>query len=150
MGLLVWLLVFGLRLNAFQRGDQLPVFFAPSGFAVSTRMNVTGWNGSRSVVLFDVTNSGHGGNTARLGGKRDGSGEITLDHDADNPHYLTPYFIVEGTSGIILEFITPTKAIQTPIIIEEIPWTSAVGSQLKVAIKWKMNSLAGLYVLPAS
>ncbi len=53
-------------------------------------------------------------------------------------------------SGIILEFITPTRAIQTPIIIEKLAFTSSVGSQLKYQFSWKMNVLAGLFVYPPS
>ncbi len=124
--------------------------FRPTGAGAVATFNVTGWDGERDVLTFDVTNTLSGGNTARLGGKRDGRGTIALDHDADNPHYLTPYFAIEGTSGVILEFITPTKAIQTPIILKKVKWTSQVGSQLKVGIEWEMNSIAGLYILPAN
>jgi hypothetical protein len=134
----------------FQRGDQLPVWFQPLGANTAQRLNVTGWDGSREVVTFDVTNTGSGGNTARLGGKRDGSGKISMDWDADVNTFIAPFTIIEGISGIILEYTSATKFIQTPIIIQKIDFSSATTSQLKYVVNWQMNSIAGLYVLPAS
>jgi hypothetical protein len=109
---------------------------------------VTGWEGAREVLTFDVTNTSHGGNTARLGGKRDGRGTIQLDFDADLPPYLAQPNIIEGVSGVVQEFVSPTRAIQTPVIIKAVKYVSSVGAQLKFTVDWEFNILAGLYVLP--
>jgi hypothetical protein len=143
---LIWLL----GVNNFQRGDLLPVFFQPFGANAAQRLNVTGWEGGRDVLLFDVTHTGlNGAGTARIAGKRDGTGTVNADYDADLSPYAA-YGIQEGVSGVILEYITPTRAIQTPIIIEKLNFQSAAGSQLKYNFSWKMNVLAGLFVYPAS
>ena len=114
------------------------------------QLNVTGWEGQRNVLLFDVTNVSHGGNTARIAGKRDGSGNIQLDFDAGLPIYAPPFGIQEGVSGVIFESVSPLRAIQTPVILEALKFVSQISSQLKYNFDWKMNTLAGLFVYPAA
>lgn len=135
---------------AFQRGDQLPVSFQALGQGNVAVLAITGYTLDVSVLLFDVTNTSTGGNTARLAGKRDASGTINYDFDANSPTYLTPPNLVEGVSGVMLFFVKPNNPIQVPIIIEKMHLESSVTSELKGSCDVKMNALAGQFVYPTT
>lgn len=126
------------------------MYFQATGAGAAARLNVTGWSGDREVLTFDVTHTGSGGNTARIAGKRDGRGNVNADFDADAPPYAAVPSIQEGVSGIITEYVSITKFIQTPVIIKKLHFESAVGSQCKWNFDWEMNSLAGSFVYPAT
>jgi hypothetical protein len=121
------------------------------------------------VLLFDTTHTGHlGAGTARTAGKGDSSGNITMSFDADIPPYLIPpasqpgagpsnlqsqpntQFIQKGVSGIMLFYVTPTKTIQKPIVVEKLNWKSAVDSELQFNFDWKENVNVGMTVYPST
>ena len=128
----------------FQRGDLCPAVFQLSGGTAYT-LNITGHNLDISSLLFDVTHAGHAGaGTARIAGKRDVSGQVKMDYDADR----TPYALglVDGYSGIMLFYVTPTRAIQIPVIIEKVNYQSASQGKVEFGCDVKMNILAGVLV----
>lgn len=134
--------------NNFQRGDLCPVVFQPvSGAAVT--LNVTSHNLDISSLLHEVTHTGHAGaGTARIAGKPDASGSVTMDYDADR----TPYALnlLNGTSGYMLFYVTPTRPIQVPIIIEKVNYKSAVGGKVEFGCDVKMNVNIGSLVYSAA
>lgn len=137
--------------DVFQAGHNCPVRFQVSGQAVAT-LAVTAHSLDISVLLYNVTNTSHGGDTARIAGLRDAAGSIQADFDADLPPYLNPPFIQEGVSGIFLFFysaVSLNRPIQVPMIIEKVHYSMQVGSQTKYSFDVKMNKLAGLLVYPS-
>lgn len=125
----------------FQSGHLLPVQFQPFGGPLLT-LNVTKQGVDLSSLLFDVTHTGHQGRgTARIAGKPDGGGNITMDYDADR----TPFSLslVNGQSGILLFFVTPTRPIQIPVIIEKVNYQASVQGKEEFNCDVKMNILVG-------
>jgi hypothetical protein len=154
---------------AFQRGDLLPVAFQPAGQNQSYKVSIKGWTMDDLVALFDTTHTGHqGAGTARTAGKGDSSGNFTMSFDADLPPYLIPpvgqpgagpsalqaqpntTFLVKGVSGILLAFVTPTKALQKPMAIEKVNWKSAIDADLQFNLDWKENVNVGMSVYPTA
>lgn len=131
----------------FTRGDLAPVAFrTPNQF-----FNVTGWNSDNSILLFDVTNTSHGGaGTARIAGKPDFKGTMNYSFDLDNALFGNNFSVLPGTSGIMFWYIGNTnvpgnvlgKAIQTPVIVEKLHFESAVTSEVKGSCDVSMNLLA--------
>jgi|HubBroStandDraft_5_1064220.scaffolds.fasta_scaffold55141_4 hypothetical protein len=137
-------------LNLFSRGDLCGVLFQPVGASIAQAVNITGWNRKRSVLLFDCTHTGlFGVGTGRIVGKADSSGTVNADYDMSAPPYAPVPSIIEGVSGIILDFVSPTKAIQSPITIEELNWESNTTTQVKWNFTWKENVFVGLPVYPS-
>jgi hypothetical protein len=140
--------------NNFQRGDLLPVVFIPAGGAQNV-LNVRGWSGDHEVLRFDVTNTGHGGQTARITGKEDWRGTINADFDLDAAPYgngAGQPNIRAGTAGVIACYVATdlSKAIQIPVIISKVHYESAVESQLKYSFDVEMSVLAGFFIYPAA
>lgn len=134
--------------NSFQRGDLCPVVFQPSSGAAVT-LHVTGHNLDISSLLFDVTHTGHNGaGTARIAGKRDCDGSVTMDYDADRSPYSLS--LLDGTSGYMLFYVTPTRPIQVPIIIEKVNYKSAVAGKVEFGCSVKMNVNIGDLVYSAA
>lgn len=130
--------------NNFQRGDLTPVIFVPSG-GTSVTLNITGHNLDIMSALYDVTHTGFGGvGTARIAGKPDASGSVKMDYDADR----TPYALslLNGIRGLMLFYLTPTRAIQVPVIIEKVSYVSTRDSQISFGCEVKMDVIAGLLV----
>lgn len=128
----------------YQRGDLCPVVFQPSNGPAYT-LNVTGHNLDISSLLFDVTGTRHGGaGTARIAGKRDVDGSVAMKYDAD----LAPYalYLIDGVSGMMLFYVTPTRPVQVPVIIEKVHYQCTVGSDVEFVCNVKMNILAGALV----
>lgn len=141
-------------MNNFQRGDMLPVRFQPQGGAAVT-LNIRGWSGDDEVLRFDVTNTGHGGETARISGKHDWRGTVNADFDLDAPPYgngAGQPQIRAGTRGVILKYVSTAldKAIQIPVIVAKVHYESAVENQLKYSFDVELNILAGDFVYPAA
>lgn len=134
--------------NNFQRGDLIPVTFQPvSGAAVT--LNITGHNLDISSLLHEVTHTGHNGaGTARIAGKQDVSGTVTMDYDADRSPYSLN--LTNGTSGFMLFYVTPTRPIQVPIIIEKVNYKSAVAGKVEFGCDVKMNVNVGTLVYSAA
>jgi hypothetical protein len=131
-------------MNNFQPGHLLPVQFQPVGGPLQT-LNITSQNVDLSSLLFDVTHTGfNGAGTARIAGKPDGGGNVTMDYDAD----VAPVSLqlTNGTSGIMLFFVTPTRPIQIPVIIEKVNYKSAVQGKCEFNTDVKMNILVGRVV----
>jgi hypothetical protein len=139
--------------NNFQRGDLLPVVFIPDDQANVT-LNVRGWSGDDEVLRFDVTNTGHGGQTARIAGKQDWRGTVQADFDLDVPPYNTNAGgprIRAGQGGVIRKYVSQTaqdKYIQIPVLIAKVHYESAVESQLKYSFDVEMSVLFGDFVYP--
>ena len=136
--------------NNFQRGDLCPVYFQATGAAASQRINITGWNGDLEAARYLVTHTGTEGCAARIAGTEDGRGTVNGDYDMDLPPYASVPYIRQGISGIILCYVSSTKAIQIPIIIAKVHYESQVGSQVKWSFDWEYNKLAGNHVYPAA
>lgn len=137
--------------NNFHGGENQPVQFAVTGGA-NALLNVTGHSLDIMRILFDVTNTSHGGDTARISGKRDASGTVNADFDADLPPYLNPPNIIEGVLGIMLFFYSPLvlgRPIQVPVIVEKIHYQSAVDAKTIYSFDVKMSKIAGALVYPA-
>lgn len=128
----------------FQRGDLCPVVFQPSGGG-ALRLNITSQNLDISSLLFDVTHSGHGGaGTARIAGKRDIAGSVKMDYDADRtPASLS---LQDGQSGLMLFYVTPTRPVQVPVIVEKVNYTSSRENKVEFGCDVKMNIIAGVLV----
>ena len=139
-----------LGLNSFQSGHQLPVKFQATGQGAVATLNVKGWNLDEEVLIFDVTHTGTGGRTARIAGKADTKGTVNADFDADVPPYLPAPSIRAGTTGVILCFVTPNKAVQIPVIISKLHFESAIENELKYSFDYQENVLAGVVVYPAT
>lgn len=122
----------------------------PTGGAAQ-RLNIKGYSLDLSCLLFDVTHTASGGNTARIAGKADASGTINADFDLDLPPYAASPLIVPGVSGLCLFYVNvaQSKFFQVPTIIEKVRYESQVESYLKYSFEVKMNSLAGAFVFPA-
>lgn len=133
----------------FQPGHKLPVAFQPTGGGLST-LNVKGWNFEEDGALFDVSNTGHNGRTARIAGKADTKGSVNADFDADVPPYLPPPSIRFGTTGIIQWFVTPTKAVQLPVIVGKLHFEASIESEEKYSFDVSENVLVGVPVYPAT
>jgi hypothetical protein len=125
----------------FQPGALTPVQFQPVGGQLVT-LNVTGQTLEFVRQLFDVTHTGHQGRgTARIAGKGDCSGNLTMDYDADrSPVSLN---LLDGISGLLLFFVTPTRPIQVPAIVEKTNYRSTVSSQVSFNVDVKQNILVG-------
>ncbi|MCC6421628.1 MAG: hypothetical protein IT429_25695 [Gemmataceae bacterium] len=135
--------------DAFVAGWQAGVSFQPAGGA-STEVPVTGHNLDIMAQLFDVTQTSHNGGTARIAGKTDVSGTVNGALDADAMPHNAPLSIRPGTRGIILQKITPTKAVQVPVIVEKLHYEAAVGNEVRFSFDVKYNVLAGDLVYPAA
>lgn len=109
-----------------------------------------GWNGEREVMTHEVTRTSHGGNTARVAGKRDGRGTVTLSFDLDAPPWGAPLYVFEGMTGVILEAVSISlnKFITIPVIIKKLREESSVSTMLKLTVDWEFNILAGPYSYP--
>ena len=128
-------------MDNFQSGHLTPVQFQPVGGPLLT-LNVTSHTLDLMVALYDVTHTGHQGRgTARIAGKPDGSGNATMDYDADrSPVALN---LVPGMSGFFLFYQTPTRPIQLPAIIEKVNYKSAVAGKVEFNVDVKENILVG-------
>ncbi len=138
--------------EAFQAGHNCPVSFQVFGQGAIALLNVTSHSMDELIALFDVSNTGHGGRTARLAGKGDHSGTVNCDFDADFPPYRNPPNIRAGVSGVILSYFSAYvlgKPITVPVIIEKVHYETAVGSQSKWSFDVKENIIAGSFVMPA-
>lgn len=140
--------------NTFVRGDLVPVSFQAVGLAIQ-RLNIKGHTLKLSSLTFDVTHTGHGGQTARLGGKEDAKGHVDADLDLDlAPWLVAAPRIQNGVSGLCLFWIAnpadkPNGYFQVPIIIPNVDYTSQVESQLKWGFDVEMNKIVGSFVYPA-
>jgi hypothetical protein len=134
--------------NRFQRGDLLPCQWQPTG-GILVSLGVSGKSADFMSLLFDVTNVLHGGTTARIAGKRDGSGNLNFHFDADAAPWQPVPHIVDGVTGVIVYGVSTIGAIQIPIIIEKIHFEDKVESDLLWNFDWKLNALAGFLVYPA-
>lgn len=118
-------------------------------------LNIRGWNGDRDCLLFDVTNTGHEGETARIAGKKDWQGTVQADFDLDDPPYGLAGGqpnIDAGVRGVIRKYVSPVaqgKFISIGVIIAKVHYESAVESQLKYSFDVKQNKLAGPFTYPA-
>lgn len=139
--------------NNFQAGHLCPVQLQVAGQGILSTIAVTSHNLDIERLLYDVTNTSHGGDRARISGLRDVKGTVNADFDADVPPYIFPPLIQEGVSGIMFFFysaISLGRPIQVPIIIGAIHYKMEVGAQTKYSFDVSMNKLAGLMVYPAA
>lgn len=137
----------------FVPGTVTPVSFQVFGQGIVSLLNITGHSMDEMTQLFDVSNTGHGGRTARLAGKGDHSGTVNADFDLDAPPYLNPPNIRSGVSGIILAYFSHYslgRPMQIPVIIEKVHYEVSIGSQSKWSFDVKENIIAGSFVMPAA
>ena len=141
-------------MDNFQSGANCPVRFQVTGQGGVSTLNVTSHNLDEMMTLADVSNTSHGGRSARLATKGDHKGTVNADFDADYPPYLNPPFIRAGVSGIMLFFYSALslgRPIQVPVIIGRVHYEMAgVGSQTKWSFDVEENILAGLFVMPSA
>lgn len=131
----------------FQPGHLCPVRFKPDGGNDAT-LNVKSHNLDLTALLHDVTGTRHAGVRARIGGPADAQGTVQADFDLDEAPYHDPPSIRPTVRGLMFFHISPTKAIQVPVIVERLHFESAVESQVKYSFDVKMNALAGALVYP--
>ena len=137
----------------YQSGHNTGVYFEVLGQGTVSSLCVSSHSLDISVLLFDVTGTCHGGNTARLAGKRDAAGTVNAFFDADSPPYLNPPYIREGVSGVMLFYFSSLalgRPMQVPVIIEKVHYETAVAGETKYSFDVKMNSLAGTFAMPAA
>ncbi len=133
--------------NNFMAGHNCPVQFQVLGQNVVSLLAITSHNLDIERALYDVTNTSHGGDRARISGLRDCKGTVSADFDADVPPYLNPPFIEEGVSGIMLFYYSSYalgRPIQVPIIIGSIHYKMEVGAQIKYSFD------VAMFVYPAA
>lgn len=141
----------------YLRGDFAGFGFQPLGSALVI-LGAKDANAELSALLFDVTSTISGGNTARLGGKQDAAVEFNGFVDIDQPPYLPPQFVLPATRGIILYYLNfvaqvggagaGQRAIQIPSIVEKVRYQYAVDSEVRYGFSLKMEARAGLLVYP--
>lgn len=133
--------------NRFQRGDLLPFRWA-NALGVVFNIGIKGKTTDFMALLFDVTNTNHGGLTARIAGKFDGQGNVTITWDADQPSFGPP-LIVPQANGIIAYGVSLVGVVQIPVVVEKVHWEDKVESEFSWNFDWKFNTLSGLLVYPA-
>lgn len=143
-----WLLA-GLSLNNYISGHRAGVAFFTQGEGGATVLQVKSQTLDEDGLIFDVSNTGTGGRTARIAGKADHKGTVNADFDADAPPYLAPPAIRFGTLGIIMFFFQPSKPIQIPVIVTKTHFESAIESEIRYSFECAENVLAGVIVYPA-
>lgn len=130
----------------FQRGDLLPIYYQPLNGG-NSRLNITGYSFDEECLRHDVTHTGHNGRTARLRGKGDHKGTITVNFDLDAPPYDNPPNIRAGESGRIgfaVDASNPsTNPVYVPVIIAKVHYETAVEGYLKYSFDVEENVLAG-------
>lgn len=136
------------RINNFQRGDLVPASWTPTGGGTAV-LQIKNHNIDISALLVDVTHTGLGGVTGRIGQKIDAAGSINADFDLDFPPYGNPPLIVPATSGICVFGVSPAKGIQIPSIVERLRFQSAVETAVQYSFDVKCNRLAGALVFPS-
>jgi hypothetical protein len=134
-------------MNRFLSAHANPVNWQAQGLG-SQPLNVTNHNLKISGAIFDVSNSGSNGRTARIGGKKDSAITVEADYDQDLSPYAAPD--IEPTQlGVLLVFITPSRAVQCPTIIETVSYqTGGQNTQVKYSFDLKESVLAGNFVYP--
>lgn len=119
-------------------------------------LNIRGWTGDDECLRFDVTHTGHSGETARITGKRDWRGTVQADFDLDAPPYNNAAGgpnIRSGTRGVIRKYVAPVgqaKFIQIPVVIAKVHYETAVESQFKYSFDVEQSILAGDKIFPAA
>lgn len=144
-------------MNNYQPGFACPVQWVPYDLGkISGRLvtlDVESHSVDISVILSEIMHTGLGGDTGRLANRRDASGTVNADFDADLPPYLDPPRLREGQSGYILFYysaLSLKRPIQVPMIIEKLHYEMQQGSHTKYSFDVKMNALIGTIIYPTN
>lgn len=148
IGLAVWLVARGLRINNFIAGHRTGIAFQALG-GVAGLLQVKSHTLDEDGLIFDVSHTLTGGRTARIAGKADTKGTVNADFDADLPPYLPPVNIRFGTLGFIAFYYQPTKPIQIPVIVTKVHYEAAIENEVKYSFDVAENVLIGVVVYPA-
>lgn len=132
---------------SFSPGHFAPVQWQRTGGVLST-LNIKQHDLKISVLLHDVTGTAALGVRMRLAGPTDVQGQVTCDFDLDLPPYLDPPLILPGISGVAAFGLSSNRAIQVPLIVEQLHFASAIDSEVKWDTDMKCNSRAGFIVYP--
>jgi hypothetical protein len=126
----------------YQRGDLISAQWQKVGLAAAT-LNITGHTLDLSALMYNVTNSGTGGNAAKLAGTNDAKGNIKASFDRDLPPYSPLIQIVAGASGGGFWGVTAdqTRFIAVPIIISIVHYMSELTHELQYSFDVEMNTI---------
>lgn len=131
--------------NEYQRGDLLPLTFRLNNAGANVDLRVRQWSFDEEGLIFDVTNTTHGGRTARIAGKGDHKGTALICFDLTLPPYGASPGIRFGTSGVFRHKISATTGaagdifIRIPAIITKVHYESAVDQELRWSVDWAEN-----------
>lgn len=134
-------------MHRYSRGDYCPASVTPTGGA-TTVLNIKNHSFDLMATLFDVTGTGSGGGTARIGGKLDFNGTINAALDLDALPWLAIPNILPLTRGITAFYVSPIAFIQVPTIVEKFHGQSAVDSEVQYSFDVKMDAHSGLLIFP--
>lgn len=132
----------------FSPGHFAPVAWQRTGGVAGT-LNIKQHDLKISVLLHDVTGTASLGVRGRLAGPTDVAGQVMCDLDLDVPPYIDPPLMLPGISGVAAFGMSASRAIQVPVIIEQLHFASAIDQEVKWDTDMKANSRAGLIVYPA-
>lgn len=133
--------------NNFQSGHLIKFLVTPVGLA-QTELGIKSHNLDHEVLLHDVTNTKHGGGTARIGGKEDCRGTVTAALDNDEQPWDGARVIFPGAIGLMFFGIGTGIYVQIPYIVGKLHWESAIDAAVTWSFEVSMNVLAGSLVLP--
>lgn len=139
-------------LSAPQRGDSCPAFWQATGYALAPPLNIHDDTLDIEALMIEVTNTGSGGVTSRLGGKLDASATVNSEFDLNAQPYLAPFYLLPGLSGIYGKTVAPLgpRVIQVPTIISKTHYQSAIDTDVKQSFDVKCNARAGYIIFPTS
>ena len=134
--------------DTYQRGDFVPVGWQALGVsgAASVILQVKQHTLDISSLMIDVTNTGFGGVRGRIAGLRDMDGSAELSLDLGQVPWLSPYFVLDGVSGIMTFGYSANAGIQVPCIVEKTHHVSGVDKEVQWSCTVKGNALAGVLV----
>ena len=115
---------------------------------MAATLNIKSYTLDTSSLQIDVSNTGHGGDRARLSGIRDTAGTVTASLDLDQPIYGTP-LLIAGVIGFCVFYVSPTKFFQVPCNIERVHYQSSTEKEVEYSFDVKHNAIVGLMVYPA-
>ena len=119
------------------------------GSVVFTTINITAWSWEESVNALVVTHTGSGGIAARIAGILDGEGTIEGNYDSANLIHASPPNIRAGARGQIKIQTGATNPFLIPVIVQKVPYKSAVDGLVQYTFTVQMDSQSGTYTYPS-
>lgn len=116
---------------------------------VAFTLNITGHSLDIEVLTFNVTHTGSGGNAMRIGGYRDCKGTVNAHFDLDLPPYLIPPSIYESSTGVMLFWLSPSRAIAVPVIVKKVHFASKVDAAVEYSFDVEMAANYGGFSYPS-